>query len=75
VPPGRALICADRLGVDAIQAALADGGVVYVLADRPPYNGVDVAALDADATRVAAYPRPGESAADASVVLWRVVGR
>jgi hypothetical protein len=36
---------------------------------------VDVAALDADATRVAAYPRPGESAADASVVLWRVVGR
>lgn len=74
-PPGRALICADRLGADAIQAALAAGGVVYVLADRPPFNGVDVSTLDADATRIAAYPRPGESEADASITLWRVVGR
>ena len=74
-PPGRALICADRLGADAINAALAAGGAVYVLADRPPFNGVDVAALDAETTRVAAYPRPGESAADASIVLWRVVGQ
>ena len=71
-PPGRALICADRLGLDAISAALQAGGVVYVLSDRPPYNGVDVSTLDADATRIAAYPRPGESEADASIVLWRV---
>lgn len=74
-PPGRALICADRLGVDAISAALAADGVVYVLADRPPHNGVDVSTLDADATRIAAYPRPGESEADASIVLWRLAGR
>lgn len=74
-PPGRALICADRLGVDAINAALAAGGVVYVLADKPPYNGVDILTLDADAARIAAYPRPGESEADASVVLWRVERR
>ncbi|MGQ9887463.1 MAG: glycosyltransferase family 39 protein [Aggregatilineales bacterium] len=73
-PPDRALVCADRLGLDAIGAALKAGGVFYVLSDRPPYNGVDVTALGAYATRVAAYPRPGESETDASVVLWRVEG-
>ena len=74
-PPGRALVCADRLGLDAINAALAAGGVVYVLADRPPFNGVDVATLEADTIRIAAYPRPGEDEADASITLWRVEAR
>lgn len=72
-PPDRVLICADQLGLDAINAALAEGGAVYVLSDRPPFNGVDVSALNADAARIAAYPRPGESEADASIVLWRLV--
>jgi len=38
--------------------------------DTPPIIGLDVSTVDARATRIAAYPRPGETGETASVVLW-----
>jgi 4-amino-4-deoxy-L-arabinose transferase-like glycosyltransferase len=66
------LTCTDNLGVAEIEAALADGGRVYVLADRPPYNGIDLSRVEGKALRLAGYPRPGETEADASITLWLV---
>jgi 4-amino-4-deoxy-L-arabinose transferase-like glycosyltransferase len=67
---GFALTCVDLPGTDEINAALKNGGAVYVLADNAPNIGIDVKTLNAKTTRIAAYPRPGESEANASVVLW-----
>jgi hypothetical protein len=41
-----------------------------MLVDNAPIIGADVTQLGVSATRVAGYPRPGETEADASVVLW-----
>jgi hypothetical protein len=65
---GLILTCADAPGIDAINAALADYGAVYVLTDHAPLIGVDVSTLDAISTHIADYPRPGETTP--SVVLW-----
>jgi hypothetical protein len=46
--------------------------MVYVLTDNAPLIGLDVMTLGAQAEKVTAYPRPGETAETASVVLWRV---
>ena len=54
----------------AIDAALAEHGAVYVLTDHAPIIGVDVATLDAKATHITDFPRPGEAADGVSVVLW-----
>lgn len=64
------LDCPQLPGRAEIEAALETYGAVYVLADSAPGIGIDVTMLAARATRVAAYPRPGESDAAASVVLW-----
>jgi hypothetical protein len=64
----RTLTCVDAPGIEAINAALDEHGAVYVLTDHAPLIGVDVSTLDAQATHVADFPRPGET--DASVVLW-----
>jgi 4-amino-4-deoxy-L-arabinose transferase-like glycosyltransferase len=69
---GHVLTCVNAPGLPEIEAALATQGEVYVLAESTPLIGVDVRTLDALATQIAAYPRPGESADDASVVLWHL---
>jgi len=69
---GYTMQCVDAPGIPDIEAALAKYGMVYVLTDSAPSIGADVTALDARATRLAAYPRPGESMETASVVLWRL---
>jgi hypothetical protein len=69
-PADLKLICTDAPGVERINAALDEQGAVYVLTDHTPLIGVDVATLDAQATRLADFPRPGEALGEASVVLW-----
>jgi hypothetical protein len=69
---GRAMLCGDAPMRDAIEAALARDGAVYVLVERGGEIGIDVTMLDARATPLAIYSRPHETAADASVRLWRV---
>ena len=68
--------CADAPGLPLIEAALRDSGGAYVLVDSAPLIGADIpvlaANLNAAATRIAAYPRPGETVETASVVLWRL---
>ncbi len=64
------LTCVDTPGTDAIQSALDAQGAVYILVDNAPNIGIDVTTLDAKATRLADYARPGETAENASVVLW-----
>jgi len=71
----RVLECTDAPGVDRIEAALAERGAVYVLTETSPLIGVDVTTLDAHVTRIAGYPRPGETEANAAVVLWRLDAR
>ncbi|MEP6987734.1 MAG: hypothetical protein ABI970_19180, partial [Chloroflexota bacterium] len=67
---GLTLSCVGAPGVADIEAALNAHQAVYVLSDTAPLIGVDVTALKAKATLIAAYPRPGETADNASVVLW-----
>ncbi len=67
---GLVMRCPPAPGRVEIEAALADSGAVYVLVDTPPVIGLDVTTLDARATRIAAYPRPGETDDTATVVLW-----
>ncbi len=69
---GRLMLCIDAPGRERIEAELASKGAVYVLADSAPSIGLDVATLNARATQLGAYPRPGEDAAHASVVLWLI---
>lgn len=64
------MICTDAPGTPEIEAALAAYGAVYVLTDEAPTIGVDVTQIGAAATRIAVYPRPDETDATASVVLW-----
>ena len=68
---GFGMRCGDAPGLVLIDAALVEHDVVYVLVEAPPV-GLDVRALATPATRVAAYPRPGETEETASVVLWRL---
>jgi hypothetical protein len=74
--PDFRLTCGDAPNTAALFAALDSIGIAYVLTDTAPLIGADVPALAAEqsvtAERVAAYPRPGENADAASVVLWRV---
>jgi 4-amino-4-deoxy-L-arabinose transferase-like glycosyltransferase len=67
---GILLTCTDAPGIEAINAALAEHGAVYVLTDHAPIIGVDVTTLDAKATRIADFPRPSEVQGSPSVVLW-----
>lgn len=67
---GFQLICTAAPGVDKIHEALAEHGAAYVLVDNAPLIGVDVHTLDAAFTRIASYPRPGETDSTASVILW-----
>lgn len=72
---GFRMICVDAPGLSAVQVALESHGAVYVLSDNAPSIGLDAAMLDARVTRIAAYPRPGEDADAASVLLWLVERR
>lgn len=65
------LLCADGQGIKEIRTALAERGSVFVLAEKPPI-GLTLSDVDAKATKIAAYPRPGESPETASVTLWRL---
>jgi 4-amino-4-deoxy-L-arabinose transferase-like glycosyltransferase len=67
---GLKMICANAPGLPQINQALSEYGSVYVLVDYAPLIGIDVQTLDVNATKIAGYPRPGET--DASVVLWRL---
>ncbi len=67
---GLAMACPQAPGQPEIAAALDEQGAVYVLVDTAPVIGLDVTTLDAQATRLAAYPRPGETDETATVVLW-----
>ncbi len=69
---GIQLVCTDAPGIEAINSSLREHGAVYVLTDTAPLIGVDVTTLDARATRLAVFPRPGETEAEASVVLWEL---
>ncbi|MCC6615478.1 MAG: glycosyltransferase family 39 protein [Anaerolineae bacterium] len=64
------MTCADAPGLSQIEAALADHGAAYVLVESGGLIGVDASQIDAQATLLGAYPRPGEPEADASVRLW-----
>ena len=66
------LRCVNAPGLPEIEQTLNQHGVVYLLVDNAPLIGVDVATLPAQAQQIAAFPRPGESLEDASVVLWRL---
>lgn len=67
------LVCTDAPGIEAINTSLREHGAVYVLTDTAPLIGVDVTALTTRASQLAIFPRPGETEADASVVLWELV--
>ncbi len=67
---GFTLRCVGAPGVADIEAALNQQHAVYVVSDTAPLIGVDVTALKAKATHIAAYPRSGETQDNASVVLW-----
>ncbi len=71
---GYGMACPAAPGLEAVRAALAEGETVYVLAESPPVGAGRAAleALGARLTRVAGYPRPGETEATASVTLWRL---
>jgi hypothetical protein len=64
------MACPQATGRAEITAALDEHGAVYVLVDTAPVIGLDVTTLDAQATRIAAYPRPGETDETATAVLW-----
>jgi len=70
--PGLEMICANAPGLPQIEDALSAYGSVYVLVDHAPLIGIDVQTLDVKATRIANYPRPGETDDSATVVLWRL---
>jgi hypothetical protein len=69
---GYRLHCGDAPGVDRIETALDAFGAAYVLTDEAPLIGVDVATIQAQAVEIARFPRPDETAATASVILWRL---
>lgn len=69
---GLKMICANTPALPQIEEALSADGAVYVLTDYAPLIGIDVQTLNATATKIAVYPRPGETEANASVVLWRL---
>ncbi len=70
------MACTDAPGLPLIESALRESGGAYVLVESAPLIGADIPAFAADinasATRIAAYPRPGETAETASVILWRL---
>jgi len=70
---GIQLVCTDAPGIEAINTSLGEHGAVYILTDTAPLIGVDVTMLAGRATRLAVFPRPGETEAEASVVLWELV--
>jgi hypothetical protein len=67
--------CPGAPGLPEVEAALAEQGGAYVLTDTAPIIGLDVSILDACATRIATYPRPGETDESATVVLWLLESR
>lgn len=72
--PGYTMTCPAAPGEEAIRAALAGGGPVYVLREAPTIGLSDEAlAALGQAELLARYPRPDETQETASVTLWRVV--
>lgn len=69
---GRKMQCAAAPGRTEVEQALDTYGAVYVLVDNAPLIGLDVSSLDAQAEKIAVFPRPGETDETASVVLWLV---
>lgn len=65
------LLCGDAPMRAAVDAALAERGSALVLVENAGVIGIAPADIAATATRIAAYPRPGETQETASVVLWR----
>jgi len=69
--PGYAMQCPDYPGLEAVQAALAAGGPVYVLEDTI-LGGFNPLLLGGGLGVAGRYARPGEPADGGSVVLWRL---
>jgi hypothetical protein len=70
--------CTDAPALNAIQSAMAaqpTNSIVYVLAEAQPI-GLDPAwfktLVQVKITRIAGYPRPGETPETASITLWRL---
>ncbi len=72
---GLAMLCVDAPGLPQIEQALADQAEAYVLVEdvTGAHFPQDADALNADATQIAAYPRPG--ADGQPVTLWRLTRR
>jgi hypothetical protein len=69
----RTLICGDAPGLERAQALLSQHGRLYILSDTPGLIGGDVTAWRLGETRLLSrFPRPGESAETASVVLFSI---
>lgn len=66
------MICTDAPAREAIEALLEEDGALYVLVETAPLIGIDVTTLNATATEIAAYPRPGDPPDHPSVILWRL---
>lgn len=66
------MVCTDAPARDAIEAALAEDGAVYVVVDSAGSIGIDVTTVDADATQIATYPRPDDPADAPDIVVWRL---
>ncbi|MFZ4814493.1 MAG: ArnT family glycosyltransferase [Phototrophicaceae bacterium] len=71
-PTGYLLTCTDVPGLTAIQAALAESNVVYVLIDRLPGIGVSLEALPGAVTILGRYPRPSETESNAAIMLVKI---
>jgi hypothetical protein len=69
---GYGMICADAPALREIRAALGRAGEVYVVAEAPPI-GLAFDQVGLNATRIAAYPRPGETPESSSVTVWRAL--
>lgn len=67
---GYRLLCGDAPMQTAIDAALAERGSALVLVEHAGVIGIMPSDIAATATRIAGYPRPGETQETASVVLW-----
>lgn len=68
---GLTMLCGDAPMQAAVEAALSEHGAVYVLVENAGVIGLAPSEIDGRATQIAAYPRPDETEATASVVLWR----
>jgi hypothetical protein len=69
LPVEQAMVCGDAPGSAQIEAALTAYKTVYVLTDRHPMIGLHVEDMPGRVVESWVFPRPGETADTATVVL------